>query len=176
MHVLNAILYIAMASTSLSQQYSAFEWNKKTTLSTDSAVEFPGIVLEPGNYVVRLREGGDRRSVIEILNQDETQVLATVVAVPDHRVRPEDNSDFTFHEVKHVGPRPVRSWFYTGDLIGLEFVYPKVRAKEIAKDSDSHVMASNGIKDSVIVAITPNGKEIVIDDDQGTQTARRKSQ
>jgi hypothetical protein len=37
-------------------------------------------------------------------------------------------------------------------------------------------MASNGIKDSVIVAVTANGKEIVIDDDQGTQTARRKAQ
>jgi len=176
MHVLNAILYIAIAATSLSQQYSAFEWNKKTTLSTESPVEFPGIVLEPGNYVVRLREGGDRRSVVELLNQDETQVLATVVAVPDHRMRPEDNSDFTFHDVKHAGPRPVQSWFYTGDLIGLEFVYPKARAKEIAKESEGRVMASNGIKDSMIIAITPNGKEIVIDDDQATQTARRKSQ
>ena len=176
MLVLNAILYLSLVSTSVFQQYSAFEWNKKTTLSTESPVEFPGIVLESGNYVVRLREGGDRRSIVEILNQDETQVLATVVAVPDHRLRPEDNSDFTFHEIKHDGPRPVRSWFYTGDLIGLEFVYPKARAKEIAKDSDGHVMASNGIKDGVIVAVTANGKEIVIDDDQGTQTARRKAQ
>jgi len=176
MHVLYAILYIALASASISQQYSAYEWNKKTTLSTESPVEFPGLVLEPGNYVVRLREGGDRRSVVEILNQDETHVLATVVAVPDHRVRPEDSSEFTFHNIKHGGTRPVQSWFYTGDLIGLEFVYPKVRAKEIAKESDDHVMASNGIKDAVIVAVTPNGKEIVIDDDHATQTARRKPQ
>jgi hypothetical protein len=36
-------------------------------------------------------------------------------------------------------------------------------------------MASNGNKDTVIVAITPNGKEIVIDD-AAIQTARRKAQ
>src|SRR5262249_142474 len=166
MHVLTAMLYIAMAFAPFFQQNPNFEWNKKSTLSTEDQVEFPGLVLEPGTYVVRLREAGEKRSLVEILNKDETQVLATVTAVPDHRMRPEDNSDFTFHEIKHDGPRAVQSWCYTGDLIGLEFVSPKARAKEIAKDSDGHVMASNGIKDSVIVAVTANGKEIVIDDDQ----------
>ena len=175
MHVLNAMLYIAMAFAPFFQQNPNFEWNKKSTLSTEYQVEFPGLVLEPGTYVVRLREAGEKRSVVEILNKDETQVLATLTAVPDHRVRPEDSSDFTFHEIKHEGPRPVKSWFYSGDLVGLEFIYPKARAKEIAKQTDSHVMASDGIKDSAITAITPNGKEIVIDG-QPPQSARRKPQ
>lgn len=175
MHVLTAMLYIAMAFAPFFQQNPNFEWNKKSTLSTEDQVEFPGLVLEPGTYVVRLREAGEKRNLVEILNKDETQVLATVTAVPDHRMRPEDNSDFTFHEIKHDGPRPVQSWFYTGDLIGLEFIYPKARAKEIAKQTDGHVMASDGMKDSAIIAITPNGKEIVIDG-EAPQAARRKPQ
>jgi len=57
----------------------------------------------------------------------------------------------------------------------MEFVYPKARAKEIAKAADTHVMASNSInKDDVIVAITPNGKEVVIDEPRPAQTARKK--
>ena len=175
MHFLNAILYVAMGFSSLAPQNSAFEWNKKSTLSTERQVELPGIVLEPGVYIIRLRESGEQRSFIEVLNRDETQLLGTLVAVPDHRLRPDDNSDFTFYDVKPGGPRPVQSWFYTGDLVGLEFVYPKVRAKEIAKDTGDRVMASNGNKDAVIVAVTPNGKEVVIDEPT-TQTARRKPQ
>jgi hypothetical protein len=176
LEVCNAMYFlIAMALGALFQDSSGFEWNKKSTLTAEQKIEFPGIVLEPGVYVIRLREGGEKRSRVEILNQDETQVLATVIAVTDHRLRPDDNSEFTFHKVKGNGPQPIQTWFYTGDLVGLEFVYPKVRAREIAKDSEDHVMASNGNKDMVIVAITPNGKEIVIDD-EGIQTARRKAQ
>ena len=171
----NAILFIAMAFAAVSQQNPGLEWNKKSTLSAAYQVEFPGLVLEPGTYIVRLREGGDRRSYVEILNRDETQLLATIIAVPDHRVRPEDNSDFTFHEIREDGPRPVQSWFNTGDLVGLEFVYPMARAKEIAKQTDSHVMASDDHEGNAIVAVTPNGKEIEIDG-QGTQAARRKPQ
>jgi len=174
MHLLNAMLVIAMAVTSFYRQNAGFEWNKKSTFNVEHRVEFPGIVLEPGTYVIRLQESSERRSTVQILSKDEETVLATAVAVPDHRVRPEDNSEFTFHEVRR-GPRPVHSWFYTGDLLGLEFVYAKPRAKEIASDSGSHVMASNGKKDSVIVALTPNGKEVVIDGEL-IQTARRKPQ
>ena len=175
MHFINAIFYAAMIFTSLFQQDSPYEWNKKSTLSTDHQVEFPGIVLEPGVYIVKLRESGEKRSSVQILNQDETQVLASLRAVPDHRMRPEDNSEFTFHEIKSNGPKPVQSWFFSGDLVGLEFVYPKPRAKEIAKESNDHVLASNNSKDDAVLAVTPNGKEIVIDDGS-VQTARRKPQ
>jgi len=172
MPLLNAILFIAMAFATFSQQNPGLEWNKKSTLSAAYQVEFPGLVLEPGTYIVRLREGGERRSYVEILSRDESQLLATITAVPDHRVRPEDSSDFTFHETREDGPRPVQSWFYSGELVGLEFIYPMARAKEIAKQTDSHVMASD---DNSIIAVTPNGKEIEIDG-QGTQAARRKPQ
>src|SRR5437763_1232345 len=128
MHFLNAILYVLLAFTSSSPQTSGFEWNRKSTLSADAQVEFPGTVLEPGVYIVRLHQSNERRSVVDILNRDESQVLASVIAVPDHRVRPEDNSEFTFHDIKHGGPRPVQSWYFSGDLVGLEFVYPKARA------------------------------------------------
>ena len=173
MYFMSVMLFVAMLFNSNAPEQSQYEWNKKSTLSVDRQVEFPGIVLEPGIYIVKMLETGEKLSVVQILNADETQVLATVRAVPDHRMRPEDNSEFTFHSVEK-GPRPVQSWFFSGDLVGLEFVYPKLRAKEIAKQSNDHVMASNEIKEGVILAVTPNGKEVVLDN--VTQTARRKPQ
>src|SRR3954453_5175481 len=175
MHVINMVVLAVMAATSLFQSPTPYEWNKKSTLHAEQQVEFPGIVLEPGVYVVRLKDSGEKRSRVEVTNRDETQVLATMVAVPDHRVRPDDNSEFIYHEIKGDGPQPVRSWFFTGALVGLEFVYPEGRAKEIAKATNDHVMASND-KGGAIVAVTPNGKQIVIDDVPATQTARKKPQ
>ena len=175
MHVINVMVFAVLAATSLFQEPAAYQWNKKSTLNAEAPVEFPGIILEPGVYVIRLKDGGERRSSVQITNQDETQVLATLVAIPDHRVRPDDNSEFVYHEMTGNGPAPVRSWFYTGDLVGLEFVYPEARAKEIAKTTNDHVMASND-KGGAIFAVTPNGKEIVIDEDPAVQTARRKPQ
>jgi hypothetical protein len=175
MPFLAPMLYVAMAVTPISQDSLGYEWNKKSTLRTDRPVEFPGIVLQPGAYVVKLRESGERRSLIEILNEDETQVLASVVAVPDHRMRPEGESEFVFHEMKTPGPAPIQTWFYSGDLVGLEFVYSKARAREIAKQTDVHVMAFTAAKGGVIVAVTPNGKEIMIDD-PAPAIARRKPQ
>jgi len=175
MHIINMMVFAVLAATSLFQDTQPYQWNKKSTLTVQEQVEFPGIVLAPGVYVVRLKESGERRSQVQITNQDETQVLATLVAISDHRVRPDDNSEFMFHEIKGNGPTPVRSWFYTGDLVGLEFVYPESRAKEIARATNDHVMASND-KGGAIVAVTPNGREIVIDEDPAVQTARKKPQ
>jgi hypothetical protein len=175
MHFMNAMLFIAMAVNALFQEPYSTEWNKKSTFTTDKQIEFPGIVLEPGTYVIRVKESGEKRSTVEILNRNEKQILATLLAVTDHRQRPDDNSEFVYFNATARSPQAVRTWFYTGDLTGLEFVYPRSRAKLIAKANDDHVMASNsGSRDDVIVAVTPNGKEVVIDDPNPIQTARQK--
>ena len=171
MHSMNAMLFIAMLFGSFAQEYWPAQWNKKSILTIEQPVELPGIVLEPGSYVVRLHENGEKRSLVQVLDRAENQVLATILAVPDHRVRPEGDSEFTHHEVRGPKPRAIRAWYYTSDVVGLEFVYPKVRAKELARACKEHVMAGSS-KDGTIFAVTPNGKEIVIE--APIQTARQK--
>src|SRR5207244_11817146 len=73
MHFVNAMMFIAMALSSVFQESYSTEWNKKSTLSTHKQVEFPGIVLEPGIYIIRLKDGGEQRSIVEIWNRDESK-------------------------------------------------------------------------------------------------------
>ena len=68
----------------------------------------------------------------------------------------------TFFSGITEGPRPIQTWFYVGDMNGYEFVYPKTRAKEIAKRADDHVMAAESKDSTTIVAITPNGTEVTV--------------
>src|SRR5882672_2086294 len=175
MHFPTAMLAIALTFGALAPAQQFDEWNKKSTLRADCPVELPGIVLEPGVYVVKLLQATEKRSMVQIWNSDETQMLSTVVAIPDHRSLSEAYITFTYHNIKADGPKPIQSWYYPGDQLGLEFVYPKNRAIEIAKGSADRVMGST-TREGVIVAVTPNGKEIVIDQPHLTQTARRKPQ
>jgi hypothetical protein len=162
MTILHMMLCVAMTLGAPAQNWYAGEWAKKSLLTTDRPVEVPGMVLEPGVYVVKLQSSTEKRSVVQILTQDESRLLASVVAVPDHRMRAHDMV-FRYYEVTDGSPRPLQSWYYPGDLDGLEFVYPTRRAQEIARSTDCAVMASGGGED-LILAITPNGKEVVVID------------
>src|SRR5438093_4003032 len=105
----NVMLFAALALHSPFQESYSTEWNKKSTLTTDKQVEFPGIILEAGTYVIRLKEGSERRSIVEIRNQNEMQILATVLAIPDHRQRPDDNSEFVYFNAAPGQPPPLQT-------------------------------------------------------------------
>ena len=47
----------------------------------------------------------------------------------------------TFRERAAGEPQAIRSWFYPGDNFGQEFVYPKMRAIELAKLTEQPVLA-----------------------------------
>src|SRR5262249_3176107 len=49
MQLFSAVLYAAMVLAPGLQEPTGYEWNKKSVLSVNHQVEFPGIVLEAGN-------------------------------------------------------------------------------------------------------------------------------
>jgi hypothetical protein len=157
-----AVLLTFCTFNSLQANSHTEQWFKKSTITLTDLSEVPGMVLEPGTYVLKAEESpGSSKFVIQLLNQDETQILTSFVAVPDHRQRPDYDTVVTFFRGITEGPRPIQTWFYVGDMNGYEFVYPKARAKEIAKHTDDYVMAAS--KDSTsIFAITANGTEVPI--------------
>jgi hypothetical protein len=156
-----AILVTLSTFSSLQANESTTQWFKKSVITLTDPSEVPGMVIQPGTYVLKSEEGpGNGRTIIQLLNQDESQILTSFVAVPDHRPRPDYDTVITYFAVTD-GPRPIQTWFYVGDMNGYEFVYPKTRAKEIAKHVDDHVMGAES-KNASIVAITSNGTEVPI--------------
>ena len=69
MHIINMMVFVVLATTSLFQDSQPYQWNKKSTLTVQEQVEFPGIVLAPGVYVVRLKEPS-RRTLAEGRSSD----------------------------------------------------------------------------------------------------------
>src|ERR1044071_8573658 len=117
--------------TGAATRANADEWNKKTYITTSQSIEVPGAILPPGRYVFKLLDSPSNRHIVQVMNERENHVYCTNLAIPKERMEPADKTILTFYEVPGGGPEPVRAWFYPGDLIGQEFVYPKKRMTEI---------------------------------------------
>ena len=148
-------------------------------------MEIPGVhliglrVLPAGTYVFKLLDSHSDRHIVQILSADEKTVYATILAIPNYRLKATDKTVITFSERPAGQPEALRAWFYPGRNWGEEFVYPKAMAMELAKTQRPgavHAGANSPLKSRAdqsrdgarrralvqapIVAITPTGVEV----------------
>jgi hypothetical protein len=114
-------------------------WNKETHLRVNETIEVPGAVLEPGEYVVKLVDSQSNRHIVRFLNEREDRVISTVLAIPNYRMEPTGDTEFTWYETRQGEPPALRAWFYPGDNFGQEFVYPKRQGSELTTRIGSEV-------------------------------------
>lgn len=178
--VLAAAVVAALAFT---PALAADEWNKKTKITFDQPVEIPGVgaqILPAGTYVFKLLDSSSNRHIVQVFSQDETHVFATILAIPNYRLKATDKTVMTFRERAAGQPEALRAWFYPGNTWGQEFVYPKSRAIELAKVTHQPVLAMPSelaenivapvktadeppvvaLKTATVVAVTPAGEEV----------------
>jgi len=152
--LLLAIASIGLLLIALAPCAWADEWNKRTTLTVNDTIQVPGMVLPPGKYVVKLLDSASDRHIVQIFNAEENQVLTTILAIPNYRLKPAGNTVFTFWETPPGNPRALRAWFYPGDNFGQEFAYPKMKAAEIAAVAKTEVPAVEAQKPAEL-AVAP---------------------
>src|SRR5271168_1301257 len=78
----------------------ADEWNRKTSITINHAIEVEGTVLPAGSYVLNLVDLPANHQLVRILNAEESRVMATVFTVPIYRQTPPYNSEFNFYEAE----------------------------------------------------------------------------
>lgn len=148
----------------------ADEWNKKTKVTFSQPVEVPGVgaqTLPAGTYVFKLLDSQSNRNIVQIFNEDETQVLTTILAIPNYRLHATDDTVMTFRESAAGTPQALRAWFYPGRTWGQEFVYPKARAIELAKITHETVLETptelanvETLKTAPVEAVEPSGEVV----------------
>src|SRR5262245_66560807 len=98
-------------------------------------------------------------------------MLTMFMAISAERQEPADRTLFEFVETAPGFPLPIREWFYPGRLNGLEFVYPKQQALEIAQHSREPVLSADStnlhdLAGVTVESIGPIGTQTTV-----TQTA-----
>jgi hypothetical protein len=160
----------ALIGAAFSPNVKADDWNQKTVVTFSGPVETPGVhaqgwaVLPAGTYVFKLLDSQSDRHIVQIFNKDETVVYATILAVPNYRLRATGKTVITFRERAPGEPEALRAWFYPGMNFGQEFVYPKERAIELAKETNTVVLYTPAaITPEVITPIQSAAEPVVVE-------------
>jgi hypothetical protein len=114
----------AMLCAVLGVGANASTWDRKTIVTFSDSVEIPGQVLPPGTYVFQLADSISNRNIVQIWTGDESQLLTTLMTIPDYRPDSPDKTIFDFDERPGDAPMAIHSWFYPGETRGEEFIYP----------------------------------------------------
>lgn len=181
-----AVLSVALLGTMFVSSAKADDWNRKTVVTFSGPVEIPGVhlqgwgVLPAGTYVFKILDSQSDRHIVQIFNKDETMIYATILAIPNYRLKATDKTVITFRERPAGEPEALRAWFYPGRNWGEEFVYPKAKAIELAKATNTPVLFTPAeialevatpiksadeplvveLKKAPIMAIQPTGEEV----------------
>jgi len=137
---------LALLVAVVSPVAQADAWNRKTVITFSGPVEIPGVhlkgwgVLPAGTYVFKIMDSTSNRHIVQIFNKQETQVYATILAIPNYRLKTTDKTVVTFRERPAGQPQAIRAWFYPGRNWGEEFVYSRAQAIELAKSTNTHVL------------------------------------
>lgn len=158
----------------------ADQCNKATKLTFSAPVEVPRMTLPAGTYWFQLMDSAADRHIVQIWNADRSQLLTTILAIPDYRLRPTGDTVINFAERPAGSPEAIQAWFYPGDNYGQEFVYPKTRATQLAQQVNTPVLemrdeqatapvaqeASSAnvaaLQQEPVKAVKPTGEEIEI--------------
>jgi hypothetical protein len=155
-----------------------FNTNERTYLTFSSAVELPGVTLQPGTYLFRLADSQSNRHIVQVFSQDEKQIQATILAVPAERLEVSGETVVTFRETSEGATPAVQYWYYPGDRIGHEFVYPKDQAMRIAKRTGQNVLSMEGdvaSAGSKVSSTTPEGEMTEWKREEPTRTTTDQS-
>src|SRR5258708_5242714 len=106
----------------------ADEYDRKTIISISQPLEVPGVVLPPGKYVMRLFNSSSNRHIVQFMNEDQNRQMALTFAIAAERIRPTGKTVLAMYEGSQGAPPALRTWYYPGDNVGQEFLYPHRQA------------------------------------------------
>ena len=136
---------VVVASRVAAQETNASE---RTFLTFSSSVELPGLSLQPGTYVFKLADTTSR-NVVQVWNQQEKEMLGQWLFVQAERNEVSGENVVMFRETAAGSTPAVQYWYFPGEKVGKEFIYPKDQAMRIAARTGSSVLTGEGEVQSI---------------------------
>jgi hypothetical protein len=116
--------------------------SERTFMTFSNTFELPGLTLQPGTYVFKLADTPSR-NVVQVWSRDEKEILGQWTYVQADRNRVSDETVVMFKEMPAGMTPAVQYWYYPGERIGKEFIYPREQADRIAKATGVKVLSTD---------------------------------
>jgi len=154
-----AVFIAALVALTIKVNAQDFNPLEKTYLTFSAPVELPGMTLPAGTYTFKLADTPSR-NVVQVLSQDEKKIHGQFLFVQAQRRDPSGETVVTFRETADGTTPAVHYWFYPGETIGKEFVYPKDQAVKIAARTHENVLSTEGdiSANSQVSSVDESGK------------------
>ena len=118
--------------------------SERTFLTYSGAVEMPGVTLQPGTYVFKLADT-PTRNVVQVWDRDEKNMVGHWLFVQAERPQVSGETVVMFKETREGTTPAVQYWYFPGERIGKEFIYPKDQAQRIAARTGVDVRTEDGV-------------------------------
>lgn len=123
--------------------------NQDTYFTFSQDVELPNKTLPAGKYLFQLADSPGNRHIVKVMSADRKEIYATLLAIPFYsNDRPSDDPQVRFMETPASGTNgtaatnAIKIWFYPGNSVGHEFIYPRSQAMRIASRTGSSVLTT----------------------------------
>jgi hypothetical protein len=124
-----AILLVGAA-----RSVQADECDKLTYVTVSAPVTLPGVTLPVGTYRFTHPACSMSSHLLRVSSQNGSEVDATLLAIPEDRLRPTDEPVVIFEEMPARAPEAIKALFYPGETVGDKLIYPK-RDESVADGS-----------------------------------------
>ena len=127
--------------------------NQDTYFTFSQAVELPKTTLPAGTYFFQLMDSSSNRHIVKVMSQDRTKLYATLLAIPYYSTdRPSDDPQVRFLETPAANgvaaSNAIRIWFYPGNTVGHEFIWPRDKAMALARATSQPVLTTKSDDES----------------------------
>ena len=129
----------AFSSTAMAQT----DTRDRTFLTFSGAVEMPGVTLPAGTYVFKLADTPSR-NVVQVWDREEKKMIGHWLFVQADRPEVSQDTVVMFRETAAGQTPAIHYWYYPGERIGKEFVYPKDQALKLAARTNQTVLSTEG--------------------------------
>src|SRR5688500_1391103 len=146
----------------------------RTEFTFNQPVELPGVTLPPGTYIFRFVDGTTGRKVMQVQAKDaSSKTYGMFMTINAQRPRASDDAELRFLETPAGQPAAVKTWWYPGNTIGREFIYPKSQALRLAKATNATVLTTQAenvsneqMQTADLTYVSPTGQDTPLTDEQ----------
>jgi hypothetical protein len=136
-------LVIALVAVFSGTTTAQTDTRDRTFLTFSGAVEMPGVTLPAGTYVFKLADTPSR-NVVQVWDREEKKMIGHWLFVQAERPEVSNDTVVMFKETAAGQTPAVHYWYYPGERIGKEFVYPKDQALKLAARTNERVLSTDG--------------------------------
>ena len=162
--------------------------NQDTFFTFSQDVELPNKTLPAGKYLFQLADSPSNRHIVKVMSADRKEIYATLLAIPFYsNDRPSDDPQVRFMETPAsgtngntatAGTNAIKIWFYPGNSVGHEFIYPRSQAMRIASRTGSSVLTTKSdgaveatVADADLTRVDRAGTDAAVSIEARTETA-----